>query len=76
MSVSPRSGIHPKRILVTGGAGVLGSHKQRQPDISLVRLALNWTPTVQLDIELLATVECFEKSLRMNVVGVAAGVSR
>ena len=64
-----------KRILVTGGAGFLAETgststlvseplpqddpKQRQPDISVVKAQLGWTPTGALREGLKATTECF-----------------
>lgn len=40
--------------------------KQRQPDITLAREKLNWSPVVNLETGLTKTIEYFEKELKVN----------
>jgi nucleoside-diphosphate-sugar epimerase len=69
---------HPKRILVTGGAGFLGDLArkvvilcgsrspivhQRRPDIAMAEQALGWRPTVGLDAGLERTIAYFDTLL-------------
>jgi len=64
---------HRSRILITGGAGFLGSHlcerllnddpKQRQPDIRLAKEAMGWEPAITLEEDLKPTIAYFEQLL-------------
>ena len=50
-------------------ANVQDDPKQRQPDISLARKALNWSPKVYLEIGLKKTIEYFKGGHEINGKG-------